>query len=960
MDRPPDQQGQPGLSPQAPALPVHETRSTCPYCGVGCGVIIGTDSGRERIVSVRGDPDHPANFGLLCSKGSALAMTTQPLRQQQARLSRPMQRTRDPLTGARGPAEAVDWDQALDGLADRFAAIIARHGPDAVAFYISGQLLTEDYFAFNKLARGLIGTHNIDSNSRLCMSSAVAAYKQTLGADAPPCSYEDLGLADCLFITGSNTAVAHPVLFRRIEQARARRPEMKIIVVDPRRTETAEQADLHLPILPGTDVALYNGMMHHLLWEGWVDRPFLDAHVNGLDALRSALRECTPAWAAGICGISREMVEQAARWFAQSHATLSLYCQGLNQASTGTARNAALINLHLLTGQIGKPGAGPFSLTGQPNAMGGREVGGMANLLPAHRRIDDAKDRAEAAALWGVRHLPTSPGLTAVELFDAVGEGRIKAVWIACTNPAHSLPDATRVAQALRKAECVVVQDAFQGTATAALADVLLPATTWGEKEGTVTNSERRISRVRAAVKPWGLARHDWAIVNDFAQRLQARMRPEDLAHLGPHWHFDYRQPEALWNEHRDSTAGTDLDITALSYAALDEPRQWPMPAGASAGLARLYEDGRFAHADGKARLVITPWRAPAERTDAQRPLALLTGRLRDQWHGMSRTGLLGQAFNHSPWPELEMHPDDLRRRALASGDWACLKTRRGAVVVQVRASERQRVGQCYMAMHWGPEFLAGRQAAGVNTVTQPAFDPDSRQPELKFSAADVAPLKSPSGLSLMAWAPEGQALRLRESVQALCSDMLASSAVLFAEDGREGVMLRAVSDQPVTPSQLAALRAACGIDAARSLSYHDARRQALREVTLEQGRLQAFLLVGDLASEGWLSESLRQGIDVSALRRALLLPGPVAPKGQICAGRAVCTCIGVRERSIEAVLAALPASVASEEDCLSVLKQQLSCGTQCGSCVPEIRAMIRQAPALRGRLHQESRDHVQ
>jgi assimilatory nitrate reductase catalytic subunit len=475
------------------SLPLRQTKSTCPYCGVGCGVIIESDG--VRISGVRGDPNHPANFGRLCSKGATLHLTASQAIEQHARLLQPMRRTR------RGDApKATSWNDALGFVTETFAQIIEEHGPDAVGFYVSGQLLTEDYYVFNKLAKGLIGTNNIDTNSRLCMSSAVAGYKQTLGADAPPCSYEDADHTHCLFIAGSNTAWAHPVFFRRIEAAKKARPDMKIIVVDPRRTDTCELADLHLQIQPGTDVALFNGMLHIMLWEGWINTNYIAQHTEGFDALKTLVREYTPELVAQTCGIKKEDLLQATRWFAQSPASMSLYCQGLNQSSSGTAKNAALINMHLATAQIGKPGAGPFSLTGQPNAMGGREVGGLANLISAHRDMANPAHRAEVAALWGVADVPAAPGKTAVDMFQAAADGHIKALWIACTNPAQSMPDLSLVRRALERCELVVVQEAFSTTATCAFADVLLPATTWGEKTGTVTNSERRISRVRPAV----------------------------------------------------------------------------------------------------------------------------------------------------------------------------------------------------------------------------------------------------------------------------------------------------------------------------------------------------------------------------------------------------------------------------------------------------------------------------
>ncbi len=479
-------------------MAAHTVPTICPYCGTGCGVTVAVDGGR--VIGVTGDERHPANRGRLCSKGATLDLTTLTT----TRALHPELRT------AKGqPRRRAAWDDALDHAADRFAAIIREHGPDAVAFYVSGQLLTEDYFVFNKLARALVGTNNIDSNSRLCMSSAVAAYKRALGADAPPCCYDDIDLADCVLIAGANPAYAHPIVFRRVMDAKAANPDLKLIVIDPRVTDTAAAADLHLAIEPGTDTILLGAMLHVLIWDGYVDRRFIDAHTAGFEAARDAVRELTPEAAARVCGVRAEDIVTAARWFGQSRAALSLWCQGLNQSHHGTDNGAALIHLHLATGQIGKPGAGPFSLTGQPNAMGGRETGTMATLLPGHRDPANPADRAEVARFWNVPALPEAPGRTAVELFGALASGAIKAVWIACTNPAQSLPDQARVREALAKAEFVVVQEAFADTETAAYADLLLPAATWGEKEGSVTNSERRISRVRAAVPAPGEARPD-------------------------------------------------------------------------------------------------------------------------------------------------------------------------------------------------------------------------------------------------------------------------------------------------------------------------------------------------------------------------------------------------------------------------------------------------------------------
>ncbi len=949
-----------------------ETRSTCPYCGVGCGVIIESDG--AQITGVRGDPEHPANFGRLCTKGSTLHLTAAAEVTRQTRLLQPMQRLE-----RGGEPRRISWDGALDMAASKFARIIGQHGPDAVGFYVSGQLLTEDYYVFNKLAKGLIGTNNIDTNSRLCMSSAVAGYKKTLGADAPPACYEDFDHAQCLFFVGSNAAWAHPILFRRIEDAKRANPAMKIVVADPRRTDTAEIADLFLPIQPGTDVMLFHGMLHLMLRKGWTRPDYIAAHTSGFDALEATVRDCTPDKVAAICGISEDDLLQAARLFATSAATLSLYCQGLNQSSSGTAKNTALINLHLATAQIGKPGAGPFSLTGQPNAMGGREVGGLANLLSAHRDLANAQHRAEVAALWGVPQVPDKPGKTAVEMFQAAADGEIRALWIACTNPAQSMPDQRTVRRALERCELVVVQEAFATTATCAYADLLLPATTWGEKTGTVTNSERRISRVRPAVPPPGAARHDWSIAADFARRLEALLpvhgaRPS----LFPYAPDSEPGAEAIWNEHRESTRGRDLDITGLSWSMLDTdgPQQWPCPSDRAAGVygnpsasrrqlvkTRLYEDGVFATPDGRARFVAAPYQPTAEQREPRYPFSLNTGRLRDQWHGMSRTGTLGRLFGHVAEPAVQLHPHDMAQRSLKDGDLVYLTSRRGSIVMPAQASEDMGRSQAFVAMHWGGEYLSGRSStgdtlAGVNALTTPAFCPDSKQPELKHTAVKVLKAELPWGLLAMAWLPADRALQALQSARTLMKEFPFASCVPFSAGGalspegdpeRSGVLFRAAGHDPAPDALLAHMEKLLGLDAVDSLRYVDARHGQRRTARLvragSDAHLEAVLLGGDTRAEAWIKPLLQQGLPAQALGRQLLRPGATAPAGVSSRGKVVCSCFGVSESTIDC---ALRESVGSEAERLAALQGRLRCGTNCGSCVPELKRMVRAAVTSR------------
>jgi assimilatory nitrate reductase catalytic subunit len=969
------------------SVSVKETKSTCPYCGVGCGVII--ESVGAQITGVRGDPDHPANFGKLCTKGSTLALTASAPITLQTRLLQPMRREH------RGEKpKTVSWDHALDFAATSFAQIIKEHGSDAVGFYISGQLLTEDYYVFNKLVKGQIGTNNVDTNSRLCMSSAVAGYKQTLGADAPPACYDDVNHAGCIFIVGSNTAYAHPILFRRIEEAKKNNPQLKIVFADPRKTDTAEIADLYLPLLPGTDVALFNGMLHIMLWEGWIDTAYIAAHTNGFDELKTLVREYTPEHTAQICGIKKEDLFAAAKLFAAGgagdaqhrSATLSLYCQGLNQSSSGTAKNASLINLHLATAQIGKPGAGPFSLTGQPNAMGGREVGGLANLISAHRDMANPEHRAEVAALWGVHDVPSKPGKTAVEMFQAAADGEIKALWIACTNPAQSMPDQALVRRALERAEIVVLQEAFVTTETAKYADLLLPATTWGEKEGTVTNSERRITRVRAAVPSPGQARHDWLIAQDFAQRLEAQgvcaktaneeigVRSEFRTTTSPEqdapsrnsaltpisvlseaemYFLNYATPEEVWEEHKASTAGRDLDITGLSYALLDQaPQQWPFRSGDTRGKARLYEDGIFPTPHGKAKFVAHAYKPVAEQRESRYPFSLTTGRLRDQWHGMSRTGTLGRLFGHVPEPVVQMNAQDMSRRLLKEGDLVHVTSKRGSILLPVQASSEINVTQAFIAMHWGSEFLSGRSSGGeriggVNAITTSSYCPISKQPELKHAAVKI--LKA--ALLAVAWLPQESAHTIRAELQNLMARFEFSSCTPFGRESDEpnaatqrGILFRAASTYAPDDDSIARIEALLGLNKADTLRYEDKKRGQRRTARLVRksdgaAQLQGFILAGDVSAEGWIKTVLQDELDAQTYGRLLLSPGAKAPIAIQSKGGQICSCFNVSKSEITEFLNTCDGS---EVEQLGALQTQLQCGTNCGSCVPQLKKIVR------------------
>jgi assimilatory nitrate reductase catalytic subunit len=975
-----------------------DTKTTCPYCGVGCGVIVKTqgEGSNRKIIQVVGDPDHPANYGKLCSKGSKLAETAKPDVYQQVRAGVPMMRTRrsevpatEGSTLEPNSVQPTTWDEALSYTADRFADLIKKHGPDSVAFYISGQLLTEDYYAFNKLAKGLIGTNNIDTNSRLCMSSAVSGYKRTLGADAPPCSYDDLSLAQCVFIAGSNMAYAHPVAYRRLEAARAANPKHKLIVVDPRNTDTAQMADLHLQIQPGTDVMLFNAMLNVMLSERLIDPMYISKYTEGFDDVVKGVQEYTPETAANICGVKAEDIIKAARWFAwggefdqasgnkpsEPKPTLSLYCQGLNQATTGTDKNTALIALHLATGQIGKEGAGPFSLTGQPNAMGGREVGGMATLLPGHRELANPQHVQEVAAYWGVPSISNKPGATAVELFDRLEKGEIKAVWIACTNPAHSMPNSDKIKRALDKAEFVVVQDAYLTPITVQYADVLLPATTWAEKEGTVTNSERRISRVIPAMPAWGDSRNDWQIATQFAQLLEARLSGANNCANSESSMFAWTQPEQVFNEHRGLTADRDLDITGLSYSILESqgPQQWPMPKGATQGKARLYEDGVFPTASGKAKFVWAEFVPVAEDADARFPWRLNTGRLRDHWHGSSRTGTLSELFGHEPEPSLALNPKDFIRLGLKVGDWVEVKSRRSTLWWRAKSDDSVAMNQAYIPMHWGPEFTGGQASAGgVNAFTLEQFDPYSKQPELKHTALKVSKVQTPWECVVFIQANQWLSIWLeaRKLFKAFDSAVCVPIGRAGGSD-KSGLLFRAAASQAPGAEVLARLEKLFQLEpnTPNLLSYSDPRTGSFRRIRVEvvqvdanagasvdsnedpaQIRLTGVMLAGSILSEGWLRSYFDQAMDVTPVRSFLLSPNKQPSGAQVNVRKVVCNCVGVMESDIQVAIQKATQKAAQseaphaevEDAVLTELKCTLGCGTQCGSCVPELKKMIK------------------
>ena len=487
-----------------------EVKTTCSYCGVGCGIIVKKDANNK--VLVEGDKDHPVNKGMLCSKGMNLHYvvndTSDRILYPEMRWSRSH------------PRERVSWDDALDRASSVFKSIIKKHGPDSVGFYVSGQSLTEEYYIANKLTKGFLGTNNIDTNSRLCMSSAVVGYKKTFGEDSVPISYEDIELADTFLITGANPAWCHPILFRRIEKRKEENPDVQIIVIDPRKTDSANFADLHLQLIPGTDVILYNAIGRRLYERGLIDEEFIKYHTEGFKDYKELIFSISVKKASKLCGVPEKDIRKAADIIGLSKGFISMWAMGLNQSVIGTNKNVSLLNLSLITGQVGKPGAGPFSLTGQANAMGGREVGGMANLLAVHKDLHNEEHRREVAQFWGVDKISPNPGFTATEMFDALESGKLKAVWIVCTNPLVSMPNTHRIEKAMKNSKFVVVQDISHKSDTVDYADLVLPAAGWLEKEGTMTNSERRISYLPKEIDPPGEAKPDVEILCAFAQKM--------------------------------------------------------------------------------------------------------------------------------------------------------------------------------------------------------------------------------------------------------------------------------------------------------------------------------------------------------------------------------------------------------------------------------------------------------
>lgn len=880
--------------------PASGIQTTCPYCGVGCGVTAGP-------AGVAGDERHPANQGRLCVKGAALHETLVPT----GRLLQPQ------VAG-----EACSWPQALQAASGAIRDAVAQHGPGSVAFYLSGQLLTEDYYVANKLAKGFIGTPNVDTNSRLCMSSAVAAHKRAFGEDCVPGCYDDLELADLLVLAGSNAAWAHPVLYQRMKAAE--RPGRRVVVIDPRRTATAELADLHLKLKPGTDTVLFNGLLTWLVRQGAIDHGYVARHCQGFDDTISVAFQAAPSALAVAqhCDLAVDDVETFYRWFAATPRTVTGFSQGINQALTGTDKCNAIINCHLVTGRVGLPGAGPFSLTGQPNAMGGREVGGLANTLAAHLDYDSPGARAQVARFWGADQVPEGPGLKAVDLFEAVHRGDIKVLWVMGTNPAVSLPQSSRVREALARCPTVIVSDCVAQTDTTAFADILLPAAGWGEKNGTVTNSERCISRQRSFLPLPGQVQPDWWILSAVAREL------------GYGAAFDYQAPAEIFREHaalsglaaRESYGCRKFDIGALTdlsdsdYDAM-APTQWPVSVDADGRVAatrRLYTDGRFSTPDGRARLVPVTTIAPGQRPSPAEPLVVNTGRIRDQWHTMTRTALTPRLLVHRQEPFIEVHPADAERLKVQDGELGRLAGGdSGTYVGRIRVTSDQRPGEVFVPIHWNRQFASQGTAAELMAAVT---DPFSGQPEGKHGVASLQPVSSRWHARLMrrpgsGWQPEWgnpKGYWSRQPLSASESWWLAGSQPVDWQREAESWL--------GGPPQVLLSDPACG---------------RFRAARIIDGQLQAILLVdpsaNDLPDLAWLDQCFGAERLSREQRQCLLAARSVETED---AGSLVCSCFQVGENQIASAIGA-------GKDSVEALGRSLKCGTNCGSCIPELRSLL-------------------
>ncbi len=893
-------------------------KTTCAYCGVGCGVEAKVDTSGS--IVIRGDKSHPANYGRLCSKGLALGETVT----QEGRLLEPS------ING-----ETVNWEKALSHVSDSFQKTIQKYGKDSVAFYVSGQLLTEDYYVANKLMKGYIGSGNIDTNSRLCMSSSVAGHKRAFGSDTVPNCYEDFELTDMVVLVGSNLAWCHPVLYQRLRDAKKAKPSLKIIVIDPRETDSCELADLHLAIQPGTDVLLFNGLLAYLADNNYLSHNYIENHTQGFSKALMAAKEDTGESGVDlvkistVTGVPIATLERFYRWFAENDKVLSVYSQGVNQSTAGTDKVNSIINCHLATGRIGKEGSGPFSITGQPNAMGGREVGGLANTLAAHMDFND-DDWQVVSDFWNTDQLTKKPGLKAVELFDAVASGKIKAVWIMATNPIVSMPDSEKIKRALEKCPLVVVSDCIADTDTTRCANVLLPAMGWAEKSGTVTNSERRISRQRQLITTDNNAKPDWWIMSQVALRM---------GYSG----FNFTSASDIFREYAAMTGfrnsklehKRDLDISPLQHLSDNEydhlpPQQWPMDTIDSADSTirqkRFFAEGEFYTQTGRANIVSVNYRAPMTQVSQHFPIVLNSGRIRDQWHTMTRTGLVPHLRAHKPEPYIQINPQDALCFQLNEGNIAELNSQWGTAKARVVVSSEVNPGQIFMPIHWTQvDSSQGR----ICPTISPDVDPISGQPELKYTP-----------VAIKRWHYSSEAIVIsRTQLQNPQFDYwvkrkIAGGYLYYIAIEPSSELTSEFKDNSTIPQQLEELNG-LSTSSSNHMSFNNSHTGHYRSASILNGELITAYIVAPKIQQSdyaWLDGLLSCELSTDIQRS--ILSGIAA--NSLLTGKQVCACKQVGEFTI---------TDAIQEGCCSIesISAKTEAGTGCGSCIPEIKRLIDQ-----------------
>ena len=890
-------------------LQQNDIKTTCPYCGVGCGIVTRPKKSRNGFsnieIKVVGDKTHPANFGKLCVKGSSAGETLS----HESRMLHPQ------INGT-----VVDWETALTDVATKFKEVIAEHGSDAVAFYVSGQFLTEDYYVANKLIKGFMGTANIDTNSRLCMASAVVGYKRAFGSDTVPCSYEDVDQAELITLVGSNAAWAHPIVYQKMVAAKKKNPNLKIIVVDPRKTATCDIADLHLAIKPGMDGALFNGLLAYLANKDALDLDYIENYTEGfseaLEKAQTLQGDLTSL--AKQTGLKKSDLVQWLDWSVETEKMVTFYSQGVNQSSTGVDKSNAIINCHLATGRLGKVGTGPFSITGQPNAMGGREVGGLANQLAAHMDFNKPENIDRVARFWQAEDMAQQNGLKAVDMFKAVGEGKIKAIWIMNTNPVVSMPDADAVKIALKNCDYVVVQDCVQDTDTTLVGNVLLPATTWGETDGSVTNSDRTISMQRQFITPPKNAKPDWWILCEVAKRM------------GWEKQFSYQSAADIFREHAQLSAfenngRRDFDISSFANITTEEyknfePIQWPVNKKNPQGTKRMFADKKFFTASGKAQFIaITPV-PPLSKVSAKYPFILNTGRVRDQWHTMTRTAKTAKLMAHKDEPYVSIHPKDAIKYDVQTGELAKVKNNLGEFIGRVDISENQRQGEIFVPIHWTDQYAnKGR----IDTLVSDYVDALSGQPESKHSVANVEPFK-------VDW--YGFILSREPLTKSILNGLDYWVKITGKDFYRyEIACLTLPKDIHVWAKNI------IGEQSEEIIKYEDKKGKRFRTASIVNGRLDSVLFMAPtilLPNPSWLG-SIFNKTKIDAKIRLSLLAGKES--GAKDEGKIICSCFGIGVNTIiESIHKDKLTNVTQIGKCLKA-------GTNCGSCIPELTDILAQ-----------------